>query len=255
MTSQKGAPTCWGSNEALPRAQIPSMQPEGQPLHAIPRGWPGPAHWLRGWAPMRSASTTRASSVTSLDPQHGVVVMETWRQCILRSIPCVAFSKNSNKEQQEAVWKVLFKTFSNLKLALCSVHYKKDSSTVEPRYNEVLGTVKITLLYQVSHYIRVKKTETKSWDQQNYLVIRGFCYIWPLYNEVPLYYQILCNMYRMFVHRCTLLYISWYLSQIHQMGLCFRRMDWKFPSLVREDWSRLSSFMCDSQWTSGCWCG
>ena len=31
--------------------------------------------------------------------------------------------------------------------------------TVEPCYNEVLGTMKITLLYQVSHYIRVKKTK------------------------------------------------------------------------------------------------
>ena len=52
------------------------------------------------------------------------------------------------------------------------------TNTVEPRYNEVLGTMKITLLYQVSHYIRVKKQRTiKSWDQQNYLVIRGFCYI------------------------------------------------------------------------------
>ena len=30
-------------------------------------------------------------------------------------------------------------------------------SKVEPLYNEVLGTMKITLLYQVSHYIRVKK--------------------------------------------------------------------------------------------------
>ena len=30
------------------------------------------------------------------------------------------------------------------------------SSTVEPRYNEALGTMKFTLLYQVSHYIRVK---------------------------------------------------------------------------------------------------
>ena len=60
--------------------------------------------------------------------------------------------------------------------------------TVEPRYNEVLGTMKITLLYQVSHYIRVKKQRNiKSWDQQNYLVIRGFCYIRHLYNEVPLY--------------------------------------------------------------------
>ena len=60
--------------------------------------------------------------------------------------------------------------------------------TVEPLYNEVLGTMEITLLYQVSHYIRVKKQRNiKSWDQQNYLVIRGFCYIRPRYNEVPLY--------------------------------------------------------------------
>ena len=34
-------------------------------------------------------------------------------------------------------------------------------STVEPRYNEVLGTMKITLLYQVSHYIRVKKQKQR----------------------------------------------------------------------------------------------
>ena len=64
--------------------------------------------------------------------------------------------------------------------------------TVEPLYNEVLGTMKITLLYQVSHYIRVKtQRNIKSWDQQNDLVIRGFCYIRPLYNEVPLYLHIL----------------------------------------------------------------
>ena len=51
------------------------------------------------------------------------------------------------------------------------------TSTVEPHYNEVLGTMKITL-YQVSHYIRVKKQRNiKRWDQQNDLVIRGFCYI------------------------------------------------------------------------------
>ena len=58
-------------------------------------------------------------------------------------------------------------------------------------YNKVLGTKKITLLYQVSHYIWVKtQRNIKSWDQQNYLVIRGFCYIRPLYNEVPLYSKI-----------------------------------------------------------------
>ena len=34
--------------------------------------------------------------------------------------------------------------------------YRK-TGTVEPHYNEVLGTMKLTLLYQVSHYIRVKK--------------------------------------------------------------------------------------------------
>ena len=52
-----------------------------------------------------------------------------------------------------------------------------------------LGPWKLgTLLYQVSHYIRVEKQRNiKSWDQQNYLVIRGFCYIRPLYNEVQLY--------------------------------------------------------------------
>ena len=33
------------------------------------------------------------------------------------------------------------------------------NDTVEPRYNEVLGTMEITLLYQVSHYIRVKNKE------------------------------------------------------------------------------------------------
>ena len=49
--------------------------------------------------------------------------------------------------------------------------------TVEPRYNEVLGTMKITLLYQVSHYIRVKKQRNReSWDQQKYLVKRVLLY-------------------------------------------------------------------------------
>ena len=63
---------------------------------------------------------------------------------------------------------------------------------MEPHYNEVLGTMKITLLYQVSHYIRVKRQRNiKSWDQQIDLVIRGFCYIRPLYNEVPLYFVVL----------------------------------------------------------------
>ena len=72
-----------------------------------------------------------------------------------------------------------------------STNKEGGGDTVEPRYNEVLGTMKITLLYQVSHYIRVQKQRNiKSWDHQNYLVIRGFCYIRPLSNEVPLYIHV-----------------------------------------------------------------
>ena len=37
-----------------------------------------------------------------------------------------------------------------------SIKGKVRTSTVEPHYKEVLGTMKITLLYQVSCYIRVK---------------------------------------------------------------------------------------------------
>ena len=49
--------------------------------------------------------------------------------------------------------------------------------------------MKITLLYiRFLTTIRVKKQRNiKSLDQQNDLVISGFCYIRPLYNEVPLY--------------------------------------------------------------------
>ena len=67
---------------------------------------------------------------------------------------------------------------------------KGNRYTVEPRYNEVLGTVKITLLYPVSHYIRVKKTKKYKVLGPAILpcyFLRGLCYIRPLYNEVPLY--------------------------------------------------------------------
>ena len=39
----------------------------------------------------------------------------------------------------------------------CTYLSMKELGTVEPRYNEVIGTMKMTLLYQVSHYIRVKE--------------------------------------------------------------------------------------------------
>ena len=58
---------------------------------------------------------------------------------------------------------------------------EREKYTVEPRYNEDLGTMKITssVKYQVSHYIWVKKQgNTKSWDQQKLpFYITGFCYV------------------------------------------------------------------------------
>ena len=59
-------------------------------------------------------------------------------------------------------------------------------SAVKPRYSKDLGTMKIILLYRVSCYIRVKK-RYKELDHEKTLVIKGFCYMRSLYNEVPLY--------------------------------------------------------------------
>ena len=136
MTSQKGAPVVLGVKRGTPRAPSPSMQSEGKPLHASPPSWPGCAHWLRGWAPMRSASKTCARSATSLDPQHGVVVMETWRQCI-RSI--VRSMGTHNLLHPPPPWKsildppldcVFMCTFSQLP-------FTYNANTVEPRYKDV----------------------------------------------------------------------------------------------------------------------
>ena len=94
MTSQKGAPACWGSNEALSRAPSPSMQPGG----------PTPACHTAGTARARALTKSREAesanalpaqhvvrSATSLDPHHGVVAMETWRQCIRSIVSTVPY--------------------------------------------------------------------------------------------------------------------------------------------------------------------
>ena len=99
--------------------------------------------------------------------------------------------------------------------------------TVEPLYNEVLGTMKITLLYQVSHYIRVKKQRNiKSWDQQNYLVIRGLCYIRPRYNEVPLYINISCRETRFFLCYFTCQYCLGHNYMYMVMSKTYSEIDW-----------------------------
>ena len=45
------------------------------------------------------------------------------------------------------------------KLLKCNAFNQIRNLLVEPHYTEDLGTMKITLLYQVSHYIRVRKTK------------------------------------------------------------------------------------------------
>ena len=83
----------------------------------------------------------------------------------------------------------------------CPAFYSKLSKCyiVEPHYNKDIGTMKITLLYHVSWYIGYKQRNIKSWDQRNYLVIRGFCYtVETLYNKILgtgkfcSLYQIIC---------------------------------------------------------------
>ena len=67
------------------------------------------------------------------------------------------------------------------------------SYTVEPHYNEVLGTMNITLLYQVSHYIRVKKLKYKELGPAKL----------PCYNEVPLYHSTVdIFVYFYLIHYC-----------------------------------------------------
>ena len=65
-------------------------------------------------------------------------------------------------------------------------------STVEPLYNKVLGPSKlpcyITLLILSGKKKEEEKYMYKELGPANYLFIRGFSYIRPLYNKVPLYY-------------------------------------------------------------------
>ena len=62
-----------------------------------------------------------------------------------------------------------------------SSEFNHQFASVEP-HND-LGTMKITLLCQVSH----KQRNIKSWDPQHHLVLKEICYIQPPCNEVPRY--------------------------------------------------------------------
>ena len=75
MTSQKGAPACWGSNEALPRAPSPSKQPAGQnPCMPYRQAGPGPrTDWEAESANGLFKHNTYAQRDKSWPP--------TWRRC------------------------------------------------------------------------------------------------------------------------------------------------------------------------------
>ena len=116
------------------------------------------------------------------------------------------------------VWQVIFQRPLNTKESFLPI-VQFPIYTVEPCYNEELGTMKITLLYQVSCYIRVKKQRNiKSWDQLNHLVIRGFCYIRPLYNEVPLYF-LFC---RYCCHVRQVMFFQWPLNYFENTKFCIK---------------------------------
>ena len=58
---------------------------------------------------------------------------------------------------------------------------------MEPRYNEVIRTMKISFLYQVSHIKKAKKYKELGPAKLPCYKRATFHYIRPLYNEVPLY--------------------------------------------------------------------
>ena len=59
--------------------------------------------------------------------------------------------------ENAALFERLMEIYSNSPILYYGFKQGQLAGTVERRYNEVLATMKITLLYQVSHYIRVKK--------------------------------------------------------------------------------------------------
>ena len=59
--------------------------------------------------------------------------------------------------EDESFSGLIFRQIQDLTLIIMVMMMMISITTVEPLYNEVLGTMKITLCYQVFRYIRVKK--------------------------------------------------------------------------------------------------
>ena len=112
-------------------------------------------------------------------PPFSLHRMTHWRQCTM-------YLENPIKVEQDTA----ISGTITLTPGKENTRWDQKLITVEPLYNEVIGTMKITFVISSFSLYQGKETKIyKSWDQQNYLVIRGFCYIRPRYNEVPLYHQ------------------------------------------------------------------
>ena len=137
--------------------------------------------------------------------------------------------------------------------------YKCITYTVEPRYNKVLGglgAMKIPLLYQVSHYIRVKQQRHKE--------------LGPA--KLPCYKRVLLYMYLFNITRfhCTCvcvcvstqvvyIHVSWptnYTSPTQNIGLI--SISSSYRASYQKSWTSVQAYMyfswedcCTGLWSSG----
>ena len=78
------------------------------------------------------------------------------------------------------------------------------------------------------------KNDINSWDQQNYLGISArFCYIWPLYNKVPLYYKLGCLPTR---------------TEILQNNGVIEQLNFADPSVAPKDHVATALFLAYTGW-------
>ena len=81
---------------------------------------------------------------------------QLFRETSFCAEPLLSTEKSITLNHDASVLNVVLNEYSDMTQFL---EIETQLVTVEPLYNEVLGTMKITLLYQVSYYIRVKNTK------------------------------------------------------------------------------------------------
>ena len=93
----------------------------------------------------------------------------------------------------------------------------------------------------VSSLLLYQDEKNKSWDQQNYLIIRGFSYIRPL--KVPLY---LFNIYLFIYISCGMVYTNDGMMQFTCITCPLKHFDPKITDMKKS--VSLSSDMIDYLW-------